>query len=185
MPSRVRQFIFTLSGAAMLTALGCRDLTPPAGITGSKAARNLSGIHSDERSEAEVQATNPHLLACQAHGSVTASAIVGPTGATIAVGRDRLVVPAGAVAESTLITATIPADTLADIHFEPQGLQFAKRATLVLNTAGCNIGNEPPSHVVYLDNDGNVLETLDATFNGRAQAVATTISHFSSYSIAF
>jgi len=176
---RVRLFVLTLSGMAVVLAAGCRDLTLPAGGPAS-ASR---GIHSDVGSSGGDDGNVPDLLTCSAHGTATASAMAGPTGAVIVVGLDRLVIPAGAVAEPTLITATIPADTLADIHFEPQGLQFAKRATLVLTTAGCNVGDRTPSHVVYLDDAGNVLETLGATFDGHA--VATTIGHFSSYSIAF
>ena len=180
---RIRLFVLTLSGMAVVLAAGCRDLTLPAGGPASHPASDASRVRSDVGSSDGEDGGDPALLTCSAHGTATASAMAGPTGAVIVVGLDRLVIPAGAVAEPTLITATIPADTLADIHFEPQGLQFAKRATLVLSTVGCNLGNRTPSHVVYLDDAGNVLETLGATYNGHA--VATTIGHFSSYSIAF
>ncbi len=180
---RVRLFVLTLSGMAVVLAAGCRDLTLPAGGPASHTAGAASRIQGDVGSSGGDDGSVPALLTCSAHGTATATAMAGPTGAVIVVGLDRLVIPAGAVAEPTLITATIPADTLADIHFEPQGLQFAKRATLVLSTVGCNVGDRTPSHVVYLDDAGNVLETLGATYNGHA--AATTIGHFSSYSIAF
>ncbi len=180
---RVRLFALTVSGVAVVLAAGCRDLTLPGGGPASHPAAAARGIQSNVGSSGGDDGSVPALLTCSAHGTATASATVGSAGAVIVVGLDRLVVPAGAVDEPTLITATIPADTLADIHFEPQGLQFAKRATLVLSTAGCNLGNRTPSHVVYLDDAGNVLETLGAAFNGHA--VTTAIGHFSSYSIAF
>ncbi|MHB1861919.1 MAG: hypothetical protein ACYCVL_03025 [Gemmatimonadaceae bacterium] len=180
---RVRIFVLTLSGMAVVLAAGCRDLTPPASSPASHAAAAARGIRNDVESSDGDDGGTPALLTCSAHGTLTTSAMVGSSGAVIAVGLDRLVIPAGAVAEPTLITATIPADTLADIHFGPQGLRFEKGATLVLSTAGCNLRGKTPGHVVYLDDAGNVLETLGATFNGHA--VVTTIEHFSSYSIAF
>ncbi|MBF6592603.1 MAG: hypothetical protein IVW57_19005, partial [Ktedonobacterales bacterium] len=83
------------------------------------------------------------------------------------------------------ITATIPADTLAAIRFTPHGLQFAKGVLLQLSTNGCQVGGRTPGHVVYLDGEGQVLQTLDATFNANAHVVITRIEHFSSYAIAF
>ena len=125
-----------------------------------------------------------HLLACSAHESVSVTVTAGTGGTSIHVGNDRLIIPGGALSEATEITATIPADTLADIQFEPHGLHFAKDVMLVLSTDGCSIGEHGPMHVDYLDDAGNVLETLDGTFNGGSHTVTTKIHHFSSYAIA-
>jgi hypothetical protein len=173
-----RAVVVVLTAALVATAVSCRDSQPTA-ILSAPAARHV--VPSRDAGEDDA----PQLVACSAHGTLTESAMVGPHGAVISVGSDHLVIPAGAVEDSTLITATIPADTLADIEFEPQGLQFGKPAILTLNTAGCDVGRELPRHVVYLDAAGQVLETLEASPASGGHGVVTQIHHFSSYAVAF
>lgn len=178
-----RKLSFVLAAAALVLAAGCRNTAPPTAVAGSSALTvNRAGGHA--ASQPDEEAGTAQLLVCSAHDSASASATVGPAGGTIQVGGDRLVVPGGALSTSTLITATVPADTLAEIHFAPHGLHFDKDVILILGTTGCSIGGTAPSHVVYLDNSGNVLETLDGTFNGGSHTVTTKIHHFSSYAIA-
>jgi hypothetical protein len=177
MMRRSHPFTIILTAALVAAAVSCRDSQPSAVI--SPASFNHLAP-SEDAGNGAVQ-----LVACPAHGTLTASAIVGSSGGVIRLGGDQLVIPGGALDESTLITATIPADTLADIAFEPQGLQFQKPAILVLSTAGCNVGNSAPQHVVYLDADGQVLQTLDATPAQGGNGVAAKIGHFSSYAVAF
>ncbi|HUX33372.1 MAG TPA: hypothetical protein VMV51_05825 [Gemmatimonadaceae bacterium] len=186
MSRSVHRITFLLAGAAVMVALGCRDANPAASVV-APAALSRAGTpnHDSAPSPGESTDDNAHLLACDAHASATASAMVGPAGGTITVGNDRLVIPGGALSDSVLITATIPADTLASIQFAPHGLQFAKGVMLLLSTAGCAVGGQTPGHVVYLDGTGDVLETLDAMFNAQAGTVVTHIEHFSSYAIAF
>lgn len=176
MMRRSRQVTMVLGVALAAGVVSCRD-SQPAGMISAPATANRR-----EASE-EAMWPAPRLVSCPAHGSATASAVVGASGGVIHVGGDQLVIPAGALDDQTLITATIPADTLADIQFQPHGLQFDKPALLVLSTAGCKVGSGNPSHVDYLDDDGNVLEVLNATPAGGG--VATHIGHFSSYAVAF
>ncbi len=183
MGSHDHKLAFIIAAAALALAVGCRDASAPTAVARpAVAAVNRAASHGANQRD-DVAGT-PQLLACDTHDSASASATLGPAGGTIQVGGDRLVVPGGALTTSTLITATIPADTLADIHFAPHGLHFNKPVILVLSTTGCNVGSASPSYVVYLDNSGNVLETLDATFNGGSHTVTTRIHHFSSYAIA-
>lgn len=186
MSRSVRRITLLLAGAAIMGAFGCRDANPAASVV-APSALSRAGVPSrdDGPSARGSSGEDAHLLVCDAHASATASAMVGPHGATITVGNDRLVIPGGALSDSVLITATIPADTLASVQFAPHGLQFAKGATLLLGTAGCAVGGQTPGHVVYLDGAGDVLETLDAMFNAQAGTVVTHIEHFSSYAIAF
>ncbi len=175
-----------LAGATAAAVFGCRDTAPPATIAGPMA--NVAGPRFDRGDHAQEQERDDdgtsHLLVCSAHDSASVSVWVGTSGASIQVGNDRLIIPGGALSDSVLITATVPADTLADIHFEPHGLQFSKAVVLVLSASGCDLGEQTPGHVDYLDNDGHVLETLDGTFNGGSHTVTTKIHHFSSYAIA-
>ena len=162
---------------------GCRDSQPTALIS-VPSSRHLMPSR-DAGGDGSGDAEGAQLLSCAAHGMLSASVAVGAQGGVISVGGDLLVIPAGALQSSTIITATIPADTLADIRFAPHGLQFAKPAKLVLKTTGCNLAGRSPHHVVYLDGEGEVLQTLDATPAQDGKAVATQIGHFSSYAIAF
>lgn len=183
-----------LASTAALAVLGCRDTATPATIAGPAAGAAASfnhsaGNHHDRGYEADHEESHDrsehsHLLACGAHGSASVTVTVGTAGASIHVGNDHLIIPGGALSEDTEITATIPADTLADIQFEPHGLHFAKDVMLILSTDGCSVGEHAPAHVDYLDDAGNVLETLDGTFNGGSHTVTTKIHHFSSYAIA-
>lgn len=190
MRRHVHRFTLLVASAVVVAAFGCRDANPTASIIEPAAGAALSraGAVGHDRGVENQGATasgQTQLLTCTAHGAATASAVVGPHGGTIAVGNDRLVIPGGALSDPVLITATIPADTLAAVQFSPHGLQFAKDAMLLLSTSGCQVGAQAPGHVVYLDGAGDVLQTLDATFNANAQVVTTSIEHFSSYAIAF
>lgn len=192
---RRSKWVFTLllAGATAAAVFGCRDAAPQAAIAGPAAhaagfrfdagSETNAGDNADREAHAGDDGGAP-LLVCAAHGPASVSVWVGASGASLTVGNDHLIIPGGALSDSTLITATIPADTLADIHFEPHGLQFTKDVMLVLSTDGCSLGRQAPGHVDYLDNDGNVLETLDGTFNGGSHTVTTKIHHFSSYAIA-
>ena len=177
MTYRSRRFSMILTAALVAAAVSCRDSQPGPLIS----APSFSHVGSSR----DAESGNPRLVACQAHGTLTASATVGPHGGVIQVGGDQLVIPGGALDESTLITATIPAGTLADIEFQPQGLHFQKPAVLVLSTAGCSVGGGTPQHVVYLDADGQILETLDANPAQGGNGVVARIGHFSSYAVAF
>jgi len=184
MRRRIPLLTLLLAGAAAVTAAGCRDAATPATVTGPSADAAASftnrGAYRDDDAVGDA-----HLLACAPHGTASVSLWVGASGASIHVGNDRLIIPGGALSDSILITARIPADTLADIHFEPHGLHFNKDVILVLSTDGCTVGARAPAHVDYLDNSGNVLEKLEAAFNGGSHTVTTKIHHFSSYAIAF
>ena len=176
---RSLQFTIVLGAALVAAMAACRD-SQPAGLIAAPASPHRVPVR-----DADDDNAGPRLLSCPAHASATASATVGAHGGVLHVGGDLLVIPAGALDEATPITATIPADTLADIRFGPEGLHFAKPATLVLSTAGCFTGGRTPHHVVYLDDDGQVLETLTAMPAAGGNGVVTWIGHFSSYAVAF
>lgn len=175
MRRRISNLTFVLAGVVLAAAAGCRDAAPPVAPAGPKPAFDQGGNGGN----------NPHLLACTVHDSASVSAMVGASGASLQLGNVHLVIPGNALSDSVLITMTIPADTLADVEFEPHGLQFSKDVVLQLSTAGCTVGSQSPSHVLYLDNSGTVQETLDGTYHSNSGTVVTKIHHFSWYAIAF
>ena len=122
------------------------------------------------------------VLACSRRAAQTGSAIIGPNGGTLVVGNNQLIIPPGALEEETLITGTVPSDTIASIHFEPEGLRFRKPAGLQLDASGCQRADGQPS-ILYLDEHGNVLEKIDAVYSNWWHSVAAPIQHFSVYAI--
>ena len=183
-----RRIVSVLVASLALTLFACRanDSTSP--LTGASAHRigrrsTEEHIPGAERPAGSFESNGSgQLLACSRREQRFGMAIIGPSGGTLTIGRDRLIVPAGALLAPTFITATIPADTIASIHFEPEGLQFKKPAGLVLDAEGCSALSEHPS-ILYLDDDGNILERIDATFSNWWHTVAAPINHFSVYAI--
>jgi len=117
--------------------------------------------------------------------ALSGSGVFGPSGGTLVLGRNRLIIPSGALAEPTLITATVPDDTIAAIQFQPEGLRFLKPAGLVLDVAGCGIpGSESAPDIVYMNDSGEILERIDAIFSSFWHTVAAPIEHFSQYAVA-
>jgi hypothetical protein len=118
-----------------------------------------------------------HPLACSVPVALWGSAIIGAKGGELVVGTHRLIVPAGALTEDTQLSATVPAGSLMEIHFEPHGLQFKKPAGLVIDASAC--GEVP--NVVYLDEMGGIAEHIRAVFSTWWHTIAAPIDHFSGY----
>ena len=55
----------------------------------------------------------------------------------------------------------------------------------MLGTSGCATNGQAPDNVVYLDDSGNILETIPAQYSNFWHTVAAPIQHFSVYAIAF
>jgi hypothetical protein len=112
----------------------------------------------------------------------TASAVIGPEGGTLRIGRHRLIVPAGALRERTLITGTVPGDSSATVLFEPSGLKFKAPAILVVSVSGCEAPPVDPS-VIYIDDAGRPVEELPSVFDRTREEVTAPIHHFSGYQV--
>jgi hypothetical protein len=122
------------------------------------------------------------LVACEQRIAAADSAVIGPSGGTLRVGNNDLVVPPGALTQSILLRGEVPADTVASIRLSPEGLVFRRPAGLVLDAAGCS---DPggAAKVLYLDDAGNVLEEIDAYYDPSWKRVAAPINHFSRYAL--
>jgi len=114
-------------------------------------------------------------------GAGSSSAVIDSDGGVLqTIGGDRIVFPAGAVAEPTRITITSD-PRYAGVQLEPHGLQFpaGHEPVLQLNMQGTNAGQFRSVTVVYVDETGAISETLPtATGSGRA---TTNLHHFSGY----
>lgn len=114
-------------------------------------------------------------------GAGSASAVIDPSGGVLQTAAgDRIVFPAGAVAQPTRITITSD-PRYAGVELEPHGLQFpaGHQPVLQINMQGSNASAYRSVTVVYVNEAGAIAETLPTTTgSGRA---TTNLEHFSGY----
>jgi hypothetical protein len=125
-----------------------------------------------------------NLLTCSPQPYAQAKAVVGPAGGTIVVGAHRVTIPAGALSAPVAITAEQVRGSTNSVRFQPQGLTFAKPATLTLSYNNCLL---PPltKRVVYTDERLHVLELIPSLDLRLSRSVNGFISHFSRYAVAY
>ena len=124
---------------------------------------------------------------CTRREGITGSALIGPEGGTLVVGNNYLIVPSGALDVPTVITGIVPADTIASILLEPAGLTFRRPAGLILDATGCDVsggGTSSARDVVYLNDEGVVIQHIKAIFSTLWHTFAAPIDHFSQYAVA-
>lgn len=125
------------------------------------------------------------LTRCTRREAATGSAIIGSKGGTLVIGTNRLIVPPGALLQPTLITGTVPSDTILSIHLEPSGLTFKRPVGLVMDVTGCDESGWTMAHDVYYVNDaGEIVERIRAVFGTMWHTIAAPLNHFSQYAIA-
>jgi hypothetical protein len=127
---------------------------------------------------------NLNLLSCTTQPYAATTKTVGSAGGTIQVGTHKLVIPAGALSSPVMITAEQVSGTVNSVRFAPEGLQFAKPATLTLSYANCKslLGLKK---LVYTDEGLHVLELLTSLDNLLSKNVTGSIRHFSRYAVAW
>ena len=125
-----------------------------------------------------------HLLSCTAQPYAVKTQTVGSAGGTIVVGTHRLVIPAGALASPVQIKAEQVTGLVNSVRFSPDGLKFAKPATLTLSYGNCS-----PllliKRVVYTNELLGILELLPSLDDLRTKSVSASIRHFSRYAVAW
>jgi hypothetical protein len=128
--------------------------------------------------------SNLHLLSCSTQAYAVTTQVVGTQGGTIVVGTHRLVIPAGALAASVTIKAEQVSGNVNSVRFSPEGLQFAKTASLRLSYANCS-----PlmvlHKVVYVDEKLGILDLIPSLDDLLSKTVTGSIKHFSRYAVAW
>jgi len=126
------------------------------------------------------------LLACAPQPYARASAVIGPEGGVLRVGRHTLVVPRGALTGPVRITGEAPVGTVASVDFEPHGLQFARTASLTLDYSSCPLGRlQILKRVAYTDDRLNILSYLVSRDDLLHMEVTGDLHHFSRYAVAW
>ncbi len=157
-----------LLGSAALALLSCGDSAPLAPRT-SPSLTSATG-----------------LLRCAPLPADSVTQTIGPDGGTLSVGAHRLVVPAGALVEPVSITALAPADTVNQVHFQPEGLRFLRPASLTMSYANCDaLASLVPKRIAYTSDALVILEYLVSLDNLFSRTVTGQVQHFSTYAIAW
>ena len=170
-----RRFAALALGAVLAVMVACSAAddsagpTPPSELQVGGALLSLGDLH---------------LLACSAQPYAVRTQTVGTAGGTIVVGTHRLVIPAGALASPVQIKAEQLTGKVNSVRFSPEGLKFAKPATLSLSYSNCS-----PllllKRVVYTNELLGILELLPSIDDLRSRTVSAPIRHFSRYAVAW
>lgn len=178
---------YLVAAVALLAATACMNDAPTgprmAGRGRASASTSLSSRETvpGERLTAQMVSGQLTPLNCIPSATATGSMTIGAEGGELVIGTHRLVIPPGAVDKRILITGTVPEGKPFEIQLEPHGLQFRKAAGLVLDASSCT---EVPD-IVYLIDQVNVSEPIEATYSSWWKTIACPIWHFSGYAIAF
>lgn len=181
--SLYRRAAFVAAALAAVMACHGPDAAGPSGLPATAAVSRQGAPGGNGKALAAGR--DPKPVACRSHEVVSGSGRFGPSGGVLVFGDSRLIIPGGALHDTVTITATGVGDTTSTVNFEPEGLRFFKPVGLVLSGDGCDLPADGVPSVVYLGPDGQVLETIAATYFPRWKAVAAPIEHFSGYAIAF
>ncbi len=170
-----RRFAALALGAVLAVMIACSAAddsagpTPPSELQVGGALLSLGDLH---------------LLACSAQPYAVRTQTVGSAGGTIVVGTHRLVIPAGALASPVQIKAEQLTGKVNSVRFSPEGLKFAKSATLSLSYSNCS-----PllllKRVVFTNERLGILELLPSIDDLRSRTVSAPIRHFSRYAVAW
>jgi len=176
--ARRRGVALSLMLVAALAA--CDDAHPSPGATAPNASLSRGPQPSEARQSPDGNAYGP--VACRRGSQQLGTAVIGPDGGTLRVGSSYVVVPAGALSERIRMTARV-LDTLAAIELEPHGLSFALPVELTIDTRQCAVREEQHPVLLYLDDDGQVLETINGRLDEDAGSFFARIVHFSVYAV--
>jgi len=171
---RLRLSALFLAGGMVL--LGSCDRSPVAPVTRPMAADDLT----------DARWFQGLLLKCSPLQYDSTAAVIGPDGGALTVGPHTFTVPAGALDSATLITAVVDPDSVNQIRFTPQGLQFQQPASLAMSYANCGwFGLFIPKRIAYVTDDFQILQLIPSIDDVLHRTVTGQVSHFSQYAIAW
>ncbi len=168
-----------LVSAAAALSLSCGESTP----VGVSPQPDLLGTVTETLTKT---VNSLSLLRCDPLLAVKVAQTVGPDGGVIQIGPHVLSIPAGALSQDVKIKAEAPSDTVNHVHFEPEGLEFKKTASLTMSYANCGLlPSLPPRQIVYTTDDLVILEALKSLDLPLDRTVTGKLKHFSEYAVAW
>lgn len=170
-----------LLAAGLVGAISCAGEVPsaPTVRTPAFATRDEGGRPPGQKRTGDAVAGRFTPINCSPKSTATGTALIGPSGGIINIGTHRLIVPAGALQAKVQISGTVPEGKPFQIDLQPHGLRFKKAAGLILDATSC----VDVPRIVYLIDQVNVSEPIDAFYSNWWKAIACPIWHFSGYAI--
>ena len=124
------------------------------------------------------------LLRCEPEKREVTMKIIGPKGGKIDIGRHELIIPAGALSSERMIAATVLTGTVAQVEFQPHGLEFDRPVQLNMNYSHCIVPEGWQQSIVYLENGWKILESRPSFDDDDLREVSAWLDHFSGYAVA-
>jgi len=124
------------------------------------------------------------LLTCRPLPYAATTAVVGPAGGVVRVGKTSLVIPRYALESAVTIKAEQVPGSVNSVRFSPEGLRFAKPAALTMSYDNCLLV-VPTKRIVYTTEGLRVLELLKSLDLRLSRSVSASIEHFSRYAVAY
>jgi hypothetical protein len=131
------------------------------------------------------------LLVCPVHRSAEASAVIGAEGGALAVGRNVMVVPAGAVSRPTEFTMSIPKSRFLEVEINAAGYEhfvFDRPVSITLDYTRCRGSKleKSPLSAWYIDSDSKEPIAEMGSVDERPSSLLTFwTDHLSGYAGAY
>jgi hypothetical protein len=179
MSSWNRWLLGLVAGALLLVGAACSstDDSPAGPSTDGPQAAIIPSLIPSVLSSVD-------LLTCKSLPYASATAMIGPKGGTLRVGKSSLVVPSGVLASEVMIKAEQMPGTVNSIRFSPEGLRFARPARLTMSYDNCLL-SLPTKRIVYTTETLRVLQLLQSLDLRLTRTVSAPVDHFSRYAIAY
>ena len=179
-----RRFVALGLVVALTVGAGCTSSDSPVGpstpSTTEQPALLLGGLGSTVGKVLSIT----DLLTCRALPYASTTRTIGPDGGVVAVGQYSLVIPAGALQGNVQIRAEQVSGRVNSVRFSPEGLKFARPATLTMGYDNCVLVLLP-KRIVYTNELLRVLDILRSEDWLRGKSVSAPIDHFSRYAVAY
>jgi len=179
-----RRFVALGLVVALTVGAGCTSSDSPVGpstpSTTAQPALLLGGLGSTVGKVLSIT----DLLTCRALPYASTTRTIGPDGGVVAVGQYSLVIPAGALQGNVQIRAEQVSGRVNSVRFSPEGLKFARPATLTMGYDNCALVLLP-KRIVYTNELLRVLDILRSEDWLRGKSVSAPIDHFSRYAVAY
>jgi hypothetical protein len=124
------------------------------------------------------------LLLCSPQPYARVTQTIDRDGGVIRVGTHTLIIPNGALASRTTITAEQISGKTNSIRFSPEGLRFEKPAVLTMSYGNCALVLLQKK-IVYTDEKLRILEVLRTLDLFQRKQATAGIDHFSRYAVAY
>jgi hypothetical protein len=183
-----RRFVALGLVVALTVGAGCTSSESPVGPSAAAPAQApellLGGLGSTLGTTVSKVLSITDLLTCRALPYASTTRTIGPDGGVVAVGQYSLLIPAGALQANVQIRAEQVSGKVNSVRFSPEGLSFARPATLTMRYDNCVLVLLP-KRIVYTNELLRVLDILRSEDMLRGKAVSAPIDHFSRYAVAY